>query len=106
MAMFTTSSTPRAHRPSMLLALGVSLFGGGCVDALSGSNIQVDFGAATQVPANPGATPQPQQPGTDTYYSFYSVYETYQVDGDGNVVLDDDGDPIAIQSYLFEVQRF
>lgn len=88
------------------LALGL-LFLPGCLEPVGGSNVQWDFAEAVHVPAQTGTTPLGVQPPADTYYAFYATDYTYRdADGDGRVDRDMNGDPIADQAFIVEVQRF
>ena len=71
-------------------ALGLA----GCVDGFRGSNVQIDFSAATPIPALPGQTPDPNQPPDNTFFLLFAVDQ--ELDASGAV----------IREYLFEVQRF
>ena len=77
-----------------VLSCVLSLGAAACVSPFSGSNVQIDFSSPTQTPAASGATPQPNQPPADTYFSLYAV------------TLEQDANGIATQADLFEVQRF
>ncbi len=61
-----------------------------CVTPFSGSDVQIDFSASTQIAGGPAAN----QPPGNTYYSLYAVQKG----------TDDTGTVVA--NYLFEVQRF
>jgi hypothetical protein len=75
---------------SCVLALGA----GACVDPFSGSNVQIDFSAATQTATATGGAPAANQPPADTYDTLYAVQ------------LEKDGSGTVTQADLFEVQRF
>jgi hypothetical protein len=88
------------------LALGV-LSLPACLEPSGGSNLTLDFAEAVQTAAAPGVTPQPEQPPADTYYAFFATdYVFRDADGDGRVDRDANGEPIAEQAYIFEVQHF
>ena len=110
-ALPVASTTSRAaadgvspHRlAGALVVIGAAA---GCVAPFDGSNLQIDFALAVQTAARPGQTPQPQQPPAGTHYELYAADQVFRTDPDGNPVLDDHGQPILDQTFLFEVTRF
>lgn len=94
------------HWPGFVL--GVLLLPG-ClgVEPFGGSNVQFDFAEDVQVAAARGATPDPEQPPADTYYSLYATDFVYRDDdGDGKPDVDMNGEPLVQQAFTVEVHRF
>lgn len=75
-----------------------------CVEPFGGSNLQMDFSAATPVPG--GADYFGAQAPANTYFTFWALDHQYQVDGDGNIVVDDNNNPVIELTRFYEVQRF
>ncbi len=94
---------PTAHLTVLSLATA-ALLCAGCVEKFSGSNLQFDFSAATLAPG--GNDYDGVRAPDNTYLTFYAVDHVYAVDADGNPVLDDLGNPVVSESFLFAVQRF
>lgn len=90
------------------LALGLCLSSiPACIEPNSGSNVQFDFSEGVQTAADRGTTPQPEQPAADTFYTLYAVdYVFRDADGDGRHDLDENGEPLVDQAFVFDVQRF
>jgi hypothetical protein len=66
-----------------------------CVQPLSGSDVQIDFGASGTsiwVPARNAATQQANQPAPNTYYRLYAVQERR------------DASNVVVENYVFPVQ--
>ena len=76
--------------PLCALILGSSA----CVDAFSGSDVQIDFASAVPRAALPGETAAHEQPPQDTYYILWASQQS----------LGPDGKPDT--TYLFDVQHF
>jgi len=91
---------------ALTLASAGALATSGCVQPFDGSNVQIDFGTGVQANAAPGEPVQPDQPPANTHFVLYGAKLVYQLDADGHKVLDGGGDPVILQSFLFEVQRF
>lgn len=77
-----------------------------CVDAFGGSSIVAVFEQGVESPATDIADAVGGRPPPNTYYSFYAVDITYQTDDEGNVVVDDFGNPVVETSYAYQAQRF
>jgi hypothetical protein len=88
----------------LVLSVAAAALAAGCVESFSGSNIQIDFSAAVLTPA--GDDYDGERAPANTYFTLYAVDHVYQLDADGNPVLDGDGDPLIEQSFLFGLQRF
>ncbi len=83
-----------------------ALAASGCVDPFRGSNIQVAFGSGVPVAAAEGTTPAPGTPPANTFLAFYAVELVFERDEDGNVVSDDNGEPVVIDSHTFHINDF
>lgn len=94
----------RTHLALILATISGSALAAGCVESFGGSNLQIDFSESVPVPG--GSNYEALQPPANTYLTFYAVDHVYEVDGDGNPVLDADGDPVIERSYLFSVKEF
>lgn len=99
----------RAHGRALGL-LGLCLLGvpaaAGCVAPFDGSNIQIDFASSVQTATRHGRTPLPEQPPQDTHFELYAADVVYQLDNQGQVVVDDGGRPIIDHSFMFKVTEF
>lgn len=86
--------------------IGAAVLATGCVDPFRGSNIQVTF--QNTVPATPlaGMTPELGAPPENTFFSFYAVDIEFQRDSDGGVVVDDEGNPVILDSTTSHVADF
>jgi hypothetical protein len=91
---------------SLVASAALAALAGGCVDPFDGSNLQIDFALAVQTAARPGQTPQPQQPPVHTHYELYAADQVFRTDPDGVPLVDEAGQPILDQTYLFAVTRF
>jgi hypothetical protein len=74
------------------------------VESFSGSNVQIDFSAGVLTPA--GDDYDGERAPANTFFTLYAIDHVYQLDDEGNPILDGDGDPLIERSYLFGVQRF
>lgn len=78
----------------------------GCVEPYGGSNVQITFSIATPTAAAPGATPEENQPPANTHLVLFAADYQYQVDDNGDEVLDGDGEPIVEEAYVFRIKEF
>ncbi len=88
------------------LGLVLGLAAGGCIEAFDGSNLQIDFSSGVQTSTRPGRNPERFQPPQDTHFELYAADQIYRTDVDGTPVLDDRGQPILEQTFLFKVTEF
>jgi hypothetical protein len=96
----------RATAARRLVLMSASLLAGaaGCVEPFGGSNLQVTFSRSTE-PAGGDDYAGARAP-ADTYFTFYAVDHVYAVDADGNPVVNEAGEPVPAESFLFDVQHF
>ena len=98
-----------AGRPSVRLVLALASAGlaTGCIEPLGGSNIQIFFHEEVPASARPGETPRPDQPPANTHFVLYATDYVYEdADDDGKPDVDDDGQRVVKEAWVFEVQQF
>lgn len=85
-----------------VFAVGAS----GCVDTFDGVDIQATFDPGVLGAAESAGAAQPGQPPPDTHLTLYAIDLVYQRDGDGEVVVDEEGEPVVERSFAYGLVDF